>query len=98
MTNEEAQKSLAAFEAEDRAEDAARAEFVEMGRSHARYAIDCLADDPDARSSYETNLFDTLADNHKGAKQSHLDAAVDAYNAAWNVFLHRQNRRRARRA
>ena len=85
MTNEEALAEIAAFEAQDRAEDAARAEMVEMGRSHARHAIECLSDNPTARYDYEENLYDTFHENHKGAKLSLLDAAIDAYNAVWDT-------------
>jgi hypothetical protein len=77
-------KTLMDFEAEDRAEDATRAEFIKLGKQHALFAIDQINDYEDSRASHQENLYDTFAENHKGTKQSHLDAAIDAYNATWN--------------
>jgi len=86
MTNEEALAEIARFAAEDRAADALYARFVEMGLNHAEFAIDQRADYEDARASFEQNLHDTLADEHKGIANFLVEAAITAYNEAWDVF------------
>jgi hypothetical protein len=83
MTNEEAQAEIARFAAEDASAAAAVEEFRSIGRSHAAFAIDAKADYEDSRASHEENLRDTLAEHHRYAAQFLHEAAVDAYNAAW---------------
>ena len=85
MTNEEAQIEIARFAAEDASAAAAVEEFKALGRSHAAFAIDAAADYEDARSSFEENLRDTLAEQHGYAAQFLHEAAVDAYSAAWEA-------------
>ncbi len=86
MTNDW-QAELAKFVAEDAAADAVIAEFKALGRSHAAFAIDCRADYDNAQASFEQNLYDTLAEQHKYLAPFIVDICVDAYNAAWKELV-----------
>ena len=77
--------TLEEIEAEDRAIEAAFEVFRKLGRDHAEFAIDQQADYEDARASFFENLGDTLAEQHKGATNSQIEAAYRAYDAVWDA-------------
>ncbi len=77
----------AKFAAEDAARAAREAELKKLGSDHANYAHDQRGDYEDARSSFEDNLRDTMAEQHRDATPNEIDMVVDAYNKRWDEHV-----------